>query len=175
MAANDPAVAGGYVKRRQVFRGRWIRHGGYYPKYLLKLVRRSAVWMDDGDLVDHHFHVRGTTVLLEHDIVEDNQNEASIAAWTAKHNRYAVLQAQEQLARGATGTNGIRPALFGSPDQRVLWLKQLWNGLPLYWRPALVFRLSLRAPAGFSRRTRRLCVSRPPGVLVPPPGGHQHR
>jgi glycosyltransferase involved in cell wall biosynthesis len=137
--ASDSTVAGAYVKRRQVFRGRWIRHGGYYPKYLLKLVRRSAVWMDDGDLVDHHFHVRGTTVLLEHDIVEDNQNEASIAAWTAKHNRYAVLQAQEQLARGATGTNGIRPAFFGSPDQRVLWLKQLWNGLPLYWRPALYF------------------------------------
>jgi hypothetical protein len=78
-------------------------------------------------------------VLLEHDIVEDNRNEASIAAWTAKHNRYAVLQAQEQLARAAAAANGVRPALFGSPDERVLWLKQVWNGLPLYWRPALYF------------------------------------
>src|SRR5262245_16175348 len=25
--------AGGYVNRRQIFRGKWIRHGGYYPKY----------------------------------------------------------------------------------------------------------------------------------------------
>jgi hypothetical protein len=25
-----------YVKRRQIFRGKWIKHGGYYPKYLLK-------------------------------------------------------------------------------------------------------------------------------------------
>jgi glycosyltransferase involved in cell wall biosynthesis len=139
VTTGDPAVAGGYVKRRQVFRGRWIRHGGYYPKYLLKLFRREAVWMDEGDLVDHHFHVRGATVLLGHDIIEDNRNEASIAAWTAKHNRYAVLQAQEQLARAAAGTNGTRPALFGSPDERVLWLKRVWNGLPLYWRPALYF------------------------------------
>jgi glycosyltransferase involved in cell wall biosynthesis len=138
-ATDDPAVAGAYVKRRQVFRGRWIRHGGYYPKYLLKLFRRSAVWMDEGDLVDHHFRVHGATVLLGHDIVEDNRNEASIAAWTAKHNRYAVLQAQEQLARAAAGANGTKPALFGSPDERVLWLKQVWNGLPLYWRPALYF------------------------------------
>ena len=137
--SNDPAIAGGYVKRRQVFRGRWIRHGGYYPKYLLKLFRRSAVWMDEGDLVDHHFHVRGNTVLLDHDIVEDNRNEASIAAWTAKHNRYAVLQAKEQVARAAAGTSGTRAALFGTPDERVLWLKQVWNGLPLYWRPALYF------------------------------------
>jgi glycosyltransferase involved in cell wall biosynthesis len=139
VATNDLAVAGGYVKRRQVFRGRWIRHGGYYPKYLLKLFRRSAVWIDESDLVDHHFHVRGATVLLEHDIVEDNRNEASIAAWTAKHNRYAVLQAQEQLARAAASRNGTRAALFGSPDERVRWLKQVWNGLPLYWRPALYF------------------------------------
>lgn len=139
VTSNDPAIAGGYVKRRQVFRGRWIRHGGYYPKYLLKLFRRSAVWMDEGDLVDHHFHVRGNTVLLDHDIVEDNRNEASIAEWTAKHNRYAVLQAKEQLARAAAGTNGTRAALFGTPDERVLWLKQVWNGLPLYWRPALYF------------------------------------
>lgn len=138
-ATDDPAVAGAYVKRRQVFRGRWIRHGGYYPKYLLKLFRRSAVWMDEDDLVDHHFRVHGPTVLLGHDIVEDNRNEASIAAWTAKHNRYAVLQAQEQLARAAAGANGAKPALFGSPDERVLWLKQVWNGLPLYWRPALYF------------------------------------
>ena len=139
VTSNDPAIAGGYVKRRQVFRGRWIRHGGYYPKYLLKLFRRSAVWMDEGDLVDHHFHVRGNTVLLDHDIVEDNRNEASIEAWTAKHNRYAVLQAKEQLARAAAGTNGTRAAPFGTPDERVLWLKQVWNGLPLYWRPALYF------------------------------------
>ena len=139
VTSNDPAIAGGYVKRRQVFRGRWIRHGGYYPKYLLKLFRRSAVWMDEDDLVDHHFHVRGNTVLLDHDIVEDNRNEASIAAWTAKHNRYAVLQAKEQLARAAAGTSGTRAALFGTPDERVLWLKQVWDGLPLYWRPALYF------------------------------------
>ena len=116
VTSNDPAIAGGYVKRRQVFRGRWIRHGGIPPEYLLKLFRRSAVWMDEGDLVDHHFHVRGNTVLLDHDIVEDNRNEASIAEWTAKHNRYAVLQAKEQLARAAAGTNGTRAALFGTPE-----------------------------------------------------------
>jgi hypothetical protein len=50
-----------------------------------------------------------------------------------------VLQAKEQLARAAAGTSGTRAALFGTPDERVLWLKQVWDGLPLYWRPALYF------------------------------------
>src|SRR5262249_28673406 len=42
-----PRPAGYFVARRQVFRGTWIRHGGYYPKYLLKLFRRGEAWTDD--------------------------------------------------------------------------------------------------------------------------------
>src|SRR5437868_3317228 len=30
-------VNGFYVKRRNIFQGQWIRHGGYYPVYMLKL------------------------------------------------------------------------------------------------------------------------------------------
>jgi glycosyltransferase involved in cell wall biosynthesis len=33
--ADAESLAGAFVNRRQIFRGRWIRHGGYYPKYLL--------------------------------------------------------------------------------------------------------------------------------------------
>src|SRR6185503_17447041 len=64
------APAGAYVNRRQIFRGRWIRHGGYYPKHLLKLFRRDAVSLDEGDLVDHHFRVAGRTAILEGDLIE---------------------------------------------------------------------------------------------------------
>ena len=39
----------------------------------------------------------------------------------------------------------------------------------------VVFRLSLRPPPRVSGRAGRLRVSRPPGVLVPAAGGHQHR
>jgi len=38
---------GFYVKRCQVFRGKWIKHGGYYPKYMLKVFRRGRVWLDE--------------------------------------------------------------------------------------------------------------------------------
>src|ERR1019366_437854 len=51
-------VGGIYLNRRQIFRGKWIRFGGYYPKYLLKLFRPGAVFTDEHDLVDHHFPVR---------------------------------------------------------------------------------------------------------------------
>lgn len=128
-------ASGAFVKRRQIFRGKWIKHGGYYPKYLLKLFRRDRVSVDADDLVDHHFVVDGAVAKLDGDLIEDNLNESEIAAWTAKHNRYAVLQARQELAsRGETV--GIT-ALFGSPDLRVRWLKQVWAQLPLFVRPCL--------------------------------------
>lgn len=133
-------IEGLYIKRRQVFRGRWIRHGGYYPKYLLKLFRRDACVMDDLDLVDHHFYVKGPTLKLKHDLIEENYKENDITFWTEKHNRYAVHMAEEQLRRmNAAGPAPIEPRLFGTPDQRVLWFKSVWSRLPLYVRPFLYF------------------------------------
>jgi glycosyltransferase involved in cell wall biosynthesis len=128
------APAGGYLNRRQVFRGRWIRHGGYYPKYLLKLFRTDAVVVDADDLVDHHFHVTGSTAILKGDLIEDNRNEDAIAVWIGKHNRYAVAQAREETARSADPDR--RPTrAFGSPDERTRWRKRIWYRLPLYARP----------------------------------------
>ncbi|HUL73825.1 MAG TPA: glycosyltransferase family 2 protein [Vicinamibacterales bacterium] len=141
-----PGAANGYfVCRRQVFRGRWIRHGGYYPKYLLKLFRRQHLSIDHADLVDHHFHVAAPTGRLRGDLIEDNRNEAQIADWTAKHNRYAVLQARQELVAASGPAIGIG-ALFGSPDDRTRWLKRVWAGLPLYLRPVLyvAYRYVLR-------------------------------
>ncbi len=131
-------LAGCFVVRRQIFRGRWIRHGGYYPKHLLKLFRRDAVSIDEDELVDHHFRVRGSTITLRGEIIEDNRNERVIATWIAKHNRYAALQAREELARDAVPA-GARARFFGSPDERVLWNKRLWQRLPLFVRPCLYF------------------------------------
>ena len=125
---------GGYCNRRQVFRGKWIRHGGYYPKYLLKLFRREAVSLDEQDLVDHHFLVNGPTALLEGDLIEDNRNEADIAVWIGKHNRYAVLQARDEETRWSAA-DAPSGKLTGTPDERTLWMKRVWNRMPLFFRP----------------------------------------
>ncbi|MGH9383994.1 MAG: glycosyltransferase family 2 protein [Vicinamibacterales bacterium] len=134
VSSNTPAN-GAFVCRRQIFRGRWIRYGGYYPKHLLKLFKRAHVSLDAGDLVDHHFSVAGATVVLAGDLIEDNCNEAQIAVWTAKHNRYAVLQARQEKAATAGSVSLL--ALFGQADDRVRVLKRIWAGLPLFVRPCL--------------------------------------
>jgi glycosyltransferase involved in cell wall biosynthesis len=139
LGGDGPAgpVSGFYVNRRQIFRGRWIRHGGYYPMPLLKLFRRTAVSLDETERVDHHFTVDGGVGTLDGDLTEDNLNERRIADWVAKHNRYARLQAEEEIARLAERGRTGRP--FGHRDERMRWAKAWWRRLPLYVRPFLYF------------------------------------
>ena len=133
-------VDGIYIKRRQIFRDRWIKHGGYYPKYLLKMFRLGSVRTDARDLVDHHFYVPGKTIKLHRDLLEVNKKEDDISFWIDKHNRYATLLAEEELGNRLTGREHIlKPSLLGAPDQRSLRLKQVWSGLPLYLRPFAYF------------------------------------
>jgi glycosyltransferase involved in cell wall biosynthesis len=137
LAASTPdGPCGYYLNRRQIFRGRWIRHGGYYPKYLLKLFRRSRVRLDPRDLVDHHFLVDGRTATLRHDLIEDNRNEAEIATWIAKHNRYASLQARQELADLGAPHVPVS-AVWGTPDDRTRYLKQTWRRMPRFVRPVV--------------------------------------
>jgi glycosyltransferase involved in cell wall biosynthesis len=131
---------GFYLNRKQIFRGRWIRHGGYYPKFLLKLFRRDAVVLDPRDRMDHHFYVRGRTATLRGHLLEDNSKERDLSFWLTKHLAYARLHAEEELLRRAGDEKWpITPSFTGTPDQRTAWFKQRWYGLPLYVRPLLYF------------------------------------
>ena len=61
----DGVDDGLFVKRRQIFRGPlWIRFGGYYPKYQLKLFKHSSAYLDDHEF-DYRFYVNGKTGKLE--------------------------------------------------------------------------------------------------------------
>ncbi|MDO8469632.1 MAG: glycosyltransferase family 2 protein [bacterium] len=89
-------INGYYLKRRFMWDGRWIRHGGYYPVWILRLMRRSVARCE-GQLMDEHFAVDGATGKLEHDLVHDDRR--GLADWKAKHRRYAVLKAKEYWQR----------------------------------------------------------------------------
>jgi glycosyltransferase involved in cell wall biosynthesis len=135
-----PDVDGFYLPRKQFFRGRWIRYGGYWPKFMLKLFRRGRAWCDEQELVDFRFYVHGKTCYLHHPMIESNEKENRIRFWLEKHLRFIELRADEEYRRRHEKIDWmIRPSLFGNPDQRVLWLKQLWYRLPPLVRPFLYF------------------------------------
>lgn len=132
-------VVGFFVKRRQIFRGTWIRHGMYYPKWQLKLFQHALTHCDDHEF-DYRFYVNGPVGKLSYDILEENRNEDDISFWIAKHNRFAQEAAAEEFLRRCGGAQWkIKPRLLGHPDERVLWLREQWYHLPLYVRPFLYF------------------------------------
>ncbi len=131
-----PEVAGYYLPRKNIFRGRWLRHGGYWPKYLLKLFRRGSASTDERELLDFRFYVKGKTSRLSHPLIEENLKEAEISFWLQKHIRFVERRAQEKsLRRKSPPMWEIQPRFWGSPDQRTLWLKERWYSLPPLVRP----------------------------------------
>lgn len=134
-------VNGIYFNRKNFFKGSWIKHGGYHPFYLLKMIRFDVGYSDLNENMDHRFIVPGKTEVWKHGhILEENLKENNISFWIAKHNRYSDLLAQEEIERmQKMRQQTLKPLLFGSPDERTAWLKQLWWQLPRYVRPLLYF------------------------------------
>lgn len=130
---------GFYVRRRQIFRGKPLRFGGYGSKVLLKLFRRSRSELDPVEQ-DTRVYVRGPVGRLRSPLEEWNVKEDSIQFYLQKHLRYAEAFAAEELKRrqGSLPWKTM-PRLFGTPDERILWMKDRYYRMPLFVRPALYF------------------------------------
>jgi glycosyltransferase involved in cell wall biosynthesis len=139
LARPQVAENGFYIRRRQIFRGKPIRFGGYGRKRMLKLFRRGAGELDP-DEQDTRVYVRGPVGELRAPLEEWNRKEDAILFYLQKHLRYAEAFAREELQRRRAGFRfKTTPRLFGTPDERVLWLKRRYYSLPLFVRPALYF------------------------------------
>jgi glycosyltransferase involved in cell wall biosynthesis len=137
----DSSVNGIYFNRKNYFKGKWIRHGGYFPKYLLKMFRKGYGKSDLNENMDHRFIVEGKTIIWDKGyLIEENLKENEISFWIAKHNRYSDLTAKEEIERQkALRKQAVEPRFFGTPDQRTAWLKRLWWKMPLFVRPFVYF------------------------------------
>jgi glycosyltransferase involved in cell wall biosynthesis len=137
----SPEVNGIYFNRKNYFKGKWIRHGGYFPKYLLKMFRTGYGRSDINENMDHRFIVDGKSIIWKEGYLkEENLKENNISFWIHKHNRYSDLVAEEEIERMQNlRKQSIRPSLWGTPDQKIAWMKRIWWKLPLFVRPALYF------------------------------------
>ncbi|WP_231490292.1 glycosyltransferase family 2 protein [Pedobacter sp. Leaf170] len=138
---NYEGINGIYFNRKNYFQGKWIRFGGYYPFYLLKMFRTGNGYSDLNENMDHRFIVSGKTIIWKNGyLLEDNLKEYDINFWYKKHERYSDLIAIEEIDRRQKTRNQlIIPSLFGSPDEKRAWFKNIWWRLPLGFRPYLYF------------------------------------
>jgi len=91
------------------------------------------------------FIVQGSTGLLKHDIIEDNQNENDITFWIDKHNRYAVSQPLKSCTVGVPKWNGVLgQSSLELPISALSFCEEFGiANLPLYVRPFLLFSTAI--------------------------------
>ena len=132
-------VSGVYIKRRVHFMDRWIKHGGYYPTWLLRIWKYDKGQMEQRWMDEHIKLSSGTTVQFENDLVDDNKN--NLTWWTEKHNNYATREAVDilNIIYGFKKYDEVEPNLIGTQEQRKRWLKMRYASLPLFLRPVLYF------------------------------------
>jgi len=145
----DAAFDGFYVNLRLIFMGRWLKHGGLYPTWFLRLFRRHRARFEIRPL-NEHVVLEGKTGHLKSPLVHDDRR--SLSHWVEKHNRYADLQAeeflQEKFQGGYQGTIKVR--FWGKQAERKRWIKlKVWNRLPLLLRPFLFFFRNYFLKGGF--------------------------
>jgi glycosyltransferase involved in cell wall biosynthesis len=137
--AGQRSERGYYLKRRQIFRGKPLRFGGYGGKYLLKLFDRRHAALDPVEQ-DTRVYVKGPVAKLRAPLEEWNKKEDAILFYLEKHLRYAEAFAQEELKRRQGLADWkTRPKFLGTPDERILWMKSIYYRTPLYVRPAAYF------------------------------------
>ncbi len=156
-AIQNPDYAGYYLNRRVFFLGKWLRHGGKYPDWNLRLFQHQLGRYENlgteeipntGDNEVHeHVILQGKSGYLKNDMIHEDFRD--IYHWLERHNRYSNWEAKVylNLLTGSGETETITPNLFGNAVQRKRFLKKIWVYLPM--RPLLRFILFYVVRLGF--------------------------
>lgn len=130
-----PAAVNGFlVSRRTIFMGKWIRYGGHYPVYHAIMFRYNKGKCEER-LYDQHFIVEGKTLKIRGDMIDIITD--SIDKFITRHNRWATLEAQEQLSK--VKTQQIQAKITGNPIEKRRFLRKFYGKFPLFLRPLLYF------------------------------------
>lgn len=89
-------VAGFYLNRRNYFKGAWVKHGGYYPIWILRLFRKGAARSEEREMDEHLVLLEGRAEKLSGDFIDNNLK--GLEDWKAKHRNYAMREARAYLA-----------------------------------------------------------------------------
>lgn len=148
---------GYYINRRVFFLGKWVRHGGKYPDWNLRLFKHAKGRYENlntGDIqntgdneVHEHVVLPGKVGYLQEDMMHEDYRD--MFHWLARHNRYSNWEAKVYLnileGKGDDGTIGA--SLWGDAVQRKRFLKKIWVRLP--FKPTLRFILTYILRFGF--------------------------
>lgn len=165
-AIQNPNYTGYYLNRKVYFLGTWIKHGGRYPDWNLRLFKHEKGEYENlktedvpntGDNEVHeHVILQGNVGYLKNDILHIDFRD--IYHWLERHNRYSNWEARLYLnfLLGKDDLETINDNLdlvthflkiIENPVQRKRFLRKIWVWLP--FKPTLRFIISYIFQLGF--------------------------
>ena len=115
--AQPDGVEGYRVPRKSFFLGTWIRHGGWYPGYQMRLFKRASAFMNHRP-VHEGFEVRGPVGTLASQL--NHYTYDTLQQYLEKMNDYTSLDVLNKLS--------------GQPPVVIRWYHCVLNPLALFVR-----------------------------------------
>jgi glycosyltransferase involved in cell wall biosynthesis len=135
VALRDPRGHDGFLfHRRTYFLGKLLTFGGA-TNWHMRLFRSGRGRCEDR-LYDQHFLCSGSVAVLPGWL--DDMNVGSLTEWTARHNRWSGMEAQEIL-RPTDQAGKLEARLGRDPRQRRRVYKGAYYNAPPYLRAWLLF------------------------------------
>lgn len=140
-------INGVVLRRRLIFMGKWIKHGGRYPEYLLRIWRTGFGNCEQKVMDEHIILSSGKTITLKNDLQDNNQKDLNW--WINKHNWYSN---REVLDHQLTLEKKVADELSNTSNQakkkRIIKNKGYYN-LPLFFRAHLYYLYRYYIRLGF--------------------------
>ena len=115
-----------FLRRRNLFLGRWIKHGGYYPDPKLRLFRRDAAsFSHAAPFAERPVHETiafdGESITLDYDLI--HHAYPTIESYIEHMDRYSTLGAQLLVDKGKTSRSliGFLYNIFLVPTLTFVW------------------------------------------------------
>ena len=104
---SDPPTDAYFLKRRNLFLGRWIKHGGYYPDPKLRLFRRSTANFTQPQFEERPVHETiafdGQSSTLDYDLI--HHAYPTLEGYLEHMDCYSTLGSQLLVAQHRTSRN----------------------------------------------------------------------
>ena len=107
LVEETPSAEAYFVPRHNLFLGRWMRHGGYYPDPKLRLFRKGAAWFEER-AVHETLQYPGQTRMLQSHLI--HHAYPTLENYIEHMNRYSTLGAAQAATRSKTSRSW--PAFF---------------------------------------------------------------
>ena len=134
----DSDVTGIYLNRRMYFMNRWLKHGGMYPHYILRVFRKGAGRYEE-KTEEHFVLARGNAIYASNDFLEDNRQN-SLKYWLKKHDDLSEGEIKDTLLETRNPDQDLKANLLGNKVERTRWLKtNVYAKSPLFLRSFLYF------------------------------------